>query len=57
MKHSTKQPNQFTQRFFKAFRCLSCGRVLTESENTRCWVCAGHHAIYGDNTKKKEVAA
>ena len=55
MKHSTKQPNQFTQRFFKAIRCLSCGRILIENEKTRCWVCSGHHAVYSD--KKGRDAA
>ena len=55
MKHFTKQANQLTQRFFKAIRCLSCGRILIENEKTRCWVCSGHHAVYSD--KKGRDAA
>ena len=50
-----KQTHQFKQRFFQVLRCLTCRRVLVENEKTRCWLCAGHFAIYGD--KKKETAA
>ena len=55
MKHTTKQPHQFTQRLFNAPRCLSCGNVLIVGEKQCCKICAGHFAIYGN--KKKEVTA
>ena len=57
MKHFTKQPNQLTQRFLKVLRCLTCRRVLIEGEEERCWLCSGHHAIYGGDKSKKGSAA